>query len=84
MRNKRDWEIFIGSLPSNSDERELEDYFRSKGIRITNIRILRNEQGESKCVAFGLCLDSESIKKALRLDGERFGTKTLRINRAAK
>lgn len=45
MRNKRDWEIFIGSLPSNSDERELEDYFRSRGVRITNIRILRNDQG---------------------------------------
>lgn len=43
-----------------------------------------DDQGESKCVAFGLCLDSESVKKALRLDGERFGTKTLRINRAAK
>jgi len=23
MRNKRDWEIFIGSLPTNADEREL-------------------------------------------------------------
>lgn len=43
MRNKRDWEIFIGSLPSNSDERELEDYFRSRGVRITNIRILRSK-----------------------------------------
>lgn len=84
MRNKRDWEIFIGSLPSNADERELEDFFRSKKIRIANIRIPRNEQGESKCVAFGLCLDAESARRALSLDGERFGSKSLRINKAAK
>lgn len=61
--------MFIGSLPSNADERELEDFLRSKGVRVTNVRVLRNDQGESKCVAFALCLDSESAKKALRLDG---------------
>lgn len=43
MRNKRDLEIFIGSLPSNADERELEDFFRSRNIRITNIRIPRSK-----------------------------------------
>ena len=59
-------------------------YFRSKKIKITNIRILRNEKGDSKCVGFGLCLDDDSTRRALRLDGERFGTKTLRINRAKK
>ena len=59
-------------------------YFRSKKIKITNIRILRNEKGDPKCVGFGLCLDDDSTRRALRLDGERFGTKTLRINRAKK
>lgn len=42
MRNKRDWEMFIGSLPSNADERELEDFLRSKGVRVTNVRVLRS------------------------------------------
>lgn len=28
-----------------------------------------DEQGDSKCVAFALCLDNESVKKALNLDG---------------
>ena len=84
MRNKRDWEVFIGSLPGNADETELAEYFRSKRIRITNIRILRNDKGQSKCVGFGLCLDEDSTRRALRLDGDRFGTKTLRINRAKK
>ena len=82
MRNRKDWEIFIGSLPSNCDERELSMFFKDKKIKITNIRVLRNEQGESKCVGFGLCLDEDSARRALRLDGEKFGTKTLRINRA--
>lgn len=43
LRNKRDWEIFIGSLPANSDERELKDYFRTKGIKVANIRLLRSK-----------------------------------------
>lgn len=64
MRNKREWEIFIGSLPSNCDERELAQYFKERKVQITNIRILKNEQGESKCVGFGLCLDDESLRKA--------------------
>ena len=40
--------------------------------------------GESKCVGFGLCLDDDNMRRALRLDGERFGSKTLRINKAGK
>jgi hypothetical protein len=42
MRNKRDWEVFIGSLPSNADEREIADFFKSKGVKMTNIRVLRS------------------------------------------
>lgn len=42
MKNKRDWEIFIGSLPNNSDERELEDFFKSRKVKITNVRVLRS------------------------------------------
>jgi RNA recognition motif-containing protein len=42
MRNKRDFEIFIGSLPTNADERELADLFKQKRVKITNIRILRS------------------------------------------
>lgn len=84
MRNKREFEIFIGSLPNNADERELASFFKSKRVKITNIRVLRNDKGESKCVGFGLCLDRDSVKRALSLDGEKFGSKTLRINMAAK
>lgn len=42
MRNKQDFEIFIGSLPTNADERELMEYFRSRKVRITNLRVLRS------------------------------------------
>lgn len=45
MRNKRDLEIFIGSLPPNCDERELKEYFKSKKVKVANIRILRNDKG---------------------------------------
>jgi hypothetical protein len=42
MRNKRDYEVFIGCLPSNADERELGDFFKNKKVKITNLRILRS------------------------------------------
>lgn len=42
MKNKRDFEIFIGSLPSNADEAELNDFFKHKKVKITNLRILRS------------------------------------------
>jgi len=61
----------------------LKDYFKTKGIKVGNIRILRNDKGESKCVGFALCLSDEAVSKALRLDGERFGAKPIRINRAS-
>lgn len=83
LRNKRDWEVFVGSLPANADEKELKEYFKSKKVKVANIRILRDDKGESKCVGFALCLNEESVERALRLDGERFGAKTIRINRAS-
>ena len=35
-------------------------------------------------MGFALCLDRESVRRALDLDGEKLGAKSLRINLAAK
>jgi hypothetical protein len=35
-------------------------------------------------VGFGLCLDKDSVRRALDMDGEKLGSKSLRINLAAK
>ena len=42
MKNKRDFEVFIGSLPPNAEERELSDFFREKKVKMTNLCILRS------------------------------------------
>ena len=42
MKNKRDFQVFIGSLPPNAQERELSDFFNEKKVKITNLRILRS------------------------------------------
>jgi hypothetical protein len=42
-----------------------------------------DDKGESKCVGFGLCLDRDSVRRAISLDGEKLGAKSLRINLAA-
>ena len=47
-------------------------------------RLLRNDSGESRGVAFVLCLDDRAVKRALTLDGEKFGSRSLKINLAAR
>ena len=42
LRNKSKWEVFIGSLPANADERELKEYFKNKKVKVGNIRILKS------------------------------------------
>lgn len=49
----------------------------------SNFYFILDDKGESKCVGFALCLSDEAVAKALRLDGERFGAKPIRINRAS-
>jgi hypothetical protein len=41
------------------------------------------DQGESRGIAFVLCADDKSLKKALSLNGEKFGARTIKINVAA-
>jgi len=43
-----------------------------------------DDKGESKCVGFGLCLDNSSVRRALEMDGEKLGSKSLRINLSSK
>lgn len=45
--------------------------------------MILDDKGESKCVGFALCMSDDAVAKALRLDGERFGAKPIRINRAS-
>lgn len=84
IRRKRDLEIFVGGLPYNADETEVKTFFKDKGVSSVSCRLLRNESGESKGIAFVLCLDDRAVKKALHLDGEKFGSRSLKINLAAR
>ncbi len=34
-------------------------------------------------MGFGLCVDKESVRRAMDLDGEKLGSKSLRINLAS-
>lgn len=75
-KRKRDLEVFVGGLPYNADENEVTEFFRSKKVTTCATRILRcniphnsAEQGESRGVAFVLCVDDKSVKRALTLNG---------------
>lgn len=74
----------MGGLPYNADETEVKTFFKSKGVSSVSARLLRNDNGESRGVAFVLCLDDKAVKRALTLDGEKFGSRSLKINLAAR
>lgn len=46
------------------------------------IRILRDSSGFSKGIAFGLAENQSHFEKALKLNGEKFGERQLRIKLA--
>jgi len=83
LKRRRELEIFVGGLPYNADENEITEFFRSKKVTTVSTRTLKSDQGESRGIAFVLCADDKSLKKALSLNGEKFGARTIKINVAA-
>lgn len=74
-----DLEIFVGGLSYNATEDDLNNLFAPCG-EIEALRLLYDQNGSSKGIAFVKFFGSEGVSKALQLNGSQHLGRTLRIN----
>jgi RNA recognition motif-containing protein len=66
IRNKREWEVVVRGLGTNTTDDSLFKFFKNNGIRIVQVNLLKNEQGATG-IAFVLCINIEEKHKAIEL-----------------
>ena len=72
-------EIFIGNLPHNATEEEIENHFSSAG-QVYSINLVTDRKGRSRCFGF-ITIDNPEDVIAL-LDQKEFQERKLRVSRA--
>lgn len=82
MPRNQDASVFVGNLAYSSGEQEVKSIFESKGLNPMTVRLLMDDQGRSKGSAFVDFASSDQAQQACGLDGQRIGTRNLRINSA--
>jgi RNA recognition motif-containing protein len=82
LKNRHQLELFIAGIPYDATEVDIRKYFSEKGINLFLIRILRDSSGFSKGIAFGLAENENHFDRAMKMNGEKFGDRLLRIKLA--
>ena len=76
--------MFVGNLGFNTEERDIEEFFKKERMGVHRIRILKDQDGKSKGAAFVEFEQEEEVDKACKFDGKELGStgRRLRINPA--
>jgi len=80
-------EIFVGGLAFECTEEALKEQISKHGVPedgIVSLRMPLNEEGKAKGIAFICLKTAEEVEKALKLDGEEFMGRTLKVNKAGE
>lgn len=80
--NKKKFELFIGGLPFETTEAILRRDFSECG-EIVALRMVKNDEGQCKGVAFVEYKDNASCEKALKFDGTDYGSRVLKVRMAS-
>ncbi|MRI34441.1 RNA-binding protein [Endozoicomonas sp. OPT23] len=76
--------LFVGNLPFDSNEGDLQEAFEQFG-EIDEIRvIIDRETGRSRGFAFVTFAESDAANDALALDGKELNGRNLRVNFATE
>jgi len=76
--------VFLGNLPFDANEERLYEHFSDCGD-IEKVRLVRDRaSGDGKGFGFVVFKDPTSVSFALKLDGEKFDNRNLRITRVVK
>ncbi len=77
-------EIYVGGLPYESAENELEELFKPFGVVRTSI-VRDSRTGEARGFGFVEIPDAEQARAAIAaLDGKELRGRTLRVNQSLK
>ena len=73
--------VFVGNLPFTTETEKLWEFFSQAGD-VTNVRIIRDRQTQvGKGFAYVAFKDRSSVSLALKLGGQPFQTRSLRITK---
>ena len=75
--------LYVGNLPYQTDERELQELFRQFGS-VDSVRVMRDmATGRARGFAFvEMATDEEAQTAAAKLNGFQLGGRTLTVNEA--
>lgn len=74
------WKAFIGNLPFNCIESEIQGFLGVDLQKIKFTEIICNEQGDSKGFAYVEFTDRETLLQALERDGAGLGHRRIRVD----
>ena len=73
-------EIYVGNFPYDTVEQDLEDLFKKFGD-INSVKLIKDrETGRSKGFAFVDFANALQAQAAVKLDGEQFKDRTIKVN----
>ena len=71
--------VYIGGLDYGVESKELEEFFKSKSIRVTRVRIQKNSEGKSAGRAFLNVYDPGALEAILKLNGSALRGRTVTV-----
>merc|ERR1712232_39825 len=74
---------FVGGLPFSTTEEQLKKDFEECGP-IEKMNMPKNEEGKAKGIAFITFKTAEGVTAAIKYDGDEYGGRTLKVNKAGE
>jgi cold-inducible RNA-binding protein len=76
--------LYVGNLPFNASEEQLQEWFRQVGVNPSAISLVRDRfTGQSRGFAFiEIANDEEANRAITSLNGQNFGGRNLVVNEA--
>lgn len=69
MHNRNQYEVVVKGFDREIDEDILFRFFKTHAVKVVQIKMLRDDRGVNKGIAFVLCLNPGEKEKALSLSG---------------
>merc|ERR1711920_1134629 len=75
--------VFVGGLPFSASEETVKKDFEECGP-IEKMNMPKNEEGKPKGIAFITFKTADGVTAALKYDGDDYGGRTLKVNKAGQ